>query len=503
MGQGYTKSKKTETFEPARRCFEHLVGTLNSQKNAKKEHGEIEELIFQDGMELLRTLFQSYLALCSEREPTHEAMTGSDGVVRNHHRHNCRHLETLFGRVKQRRKGYAGRGSDSLYPLDATLNFPPDLYSHGLRWRAARAIASGSYDDAVDELTRTTGGAIPKRQLEQLSMSMAQDFDGFYKQPERCRHTGADDLLVLSFDGKGIVMRTEDLREPTRRKAQKQLSTTRKKRLGRGEKRNRKRMATVAAVYGIAGQRRTIESVMTSSCDRPASAPPKPCNKRVWTSLELPMQEVIDEAFREALQRDPLRQRRWVALVDGNQSQLQSIKRCAKKYQVEVTIVLDFIHVVEYVWKAAYCLYAEGSTRAAEWVAKHVDMILRGKSGLSAGGMRRSATFRKLAAQDQKALDVSAGYLCNHKNYLHYDEYISDGLPIATGVIEGACRHLVKDRMDVTGARWSLKGAESVLKLRSLKLSGDLDDYFDFYTKCELKRNHLSKFENTLLFEVA
>ena len=107
-----------------------------------------------------------------------------------------------------------------------------------------------------------------------------------------------------------------------------------------------------------------------------------------------------------------------------------------------------------------------------------------------AGGMRRSATSKELSPEARKPVDTCAKYLLNKSPYLHYDRYLSQGFPIATGVIEGACRHLVKDRMEVTGAKWRLEGAEAVLRLRALRSSHDFDEYWDFHEACEYKRNH-------------
>ena len=110
--------------------------------------------------------------------------------------------------------------------------------------------------------------------------------------------------------------------------------------------------------------------------------------------------------------------------------------------------------------------------------------------------MRRSATLRRLSADKRKAVDTCADYLLNYKDMLRYDEYLLEGLPIATGVIEGTCRHLVNDRMDITGARWGLRRAEAILKLRSLHCSKDYEDYWDFYKEQTLRRNHLSQYDN-------
>jgi hypothetical protein len=212
---------------------------------------------------------------------------------------------------------------------------------------------------------------------------------------------------------------------------------------------------------------------------------------------------VTEELFAEALRRDPEQRRVWVMLVDGHQDQLKHIQASIKRFGVSVILVLDFIHVLEYLWKAAYCFYAPGTEQAEAWVAERALQILRGKAAHVAAGMRRSATLRGLSADDREAVDICAGYLHRYKHMLKYDQYLAQGLPIATGVIEGACRHLICDRMDITGARWRLPRAEAILKLRSLHSSGDSAEYWAFYKAQVLKRNHASRYQETELAEAA
>lgn len=158
-------------------------------------------------------------------------------------------------------------------------------------------------------------------------------------------------------------------------------------------------------------------------------------------------------------------------------------------------LVLDFIHVLEYLWDAAFAFYPQGGTEAEDWVQERAINVLKGKSSGVAAGMSRSATLRKLSPEASKVVGTCASYLLKYRYLLRYDKFLSMGLPIATGVIEGACRHLIKDRLDVTGARWGLNGAEAILKLRSLRSSGDLDEYWDFHKAQELRRNHLDRYD--------
>jgi len=156
--------------------------------------------------------------------------------------------------------------------------------------------------------------------------------------------------------------------------------------------------------------------------------------------------------------------------------------------------VLDFIHVLQYLWAASTAFHSETATEREEWVLSRLREILRGKAVDVAAGMRRSAPLRDLAEQDRAPVDKCANYLLDYKAYLHYDEYLRDGLPIASGVIEGACRHLVKDRLDITGAHWSLRGAEAILQLRALNSSGDLAEYWAFHEAHEYERNHAQRY---------
>jgi len=185
---------------------------------------------------------------------------------------------------------------------------------------------------------------------------------------------------------------------------------------------------------------------------------------------------------------------RSAAPVDGDRHQIARVQAAARQARVQVTLVVDFIHVLEYLWKAAWCFFDKGDRAAEDWVTQRAGWILAGKSSDVAGGIRRAATLRNLEPGDRKGVDACADYLIAKRTMLHYQEYLAQGFPIATGVIEGACRHLIQDRMDITGARWGLDGAEAILRLRSLRSSGDLDAYWRFHLAQEQKRNHLDHY---------
>lgn len=213
----------------AQRKFDALCRRLESNEARGMTHSAAESALKVDGDEILRLLLQEYLALRAEREtPPSTALVGRDGVARTHLRRHSRPLETIFGTVEVTRIGHGQRGVASLHPLDAELNLPVERYSFGVRRRVAEAAAMGSFDAAVATLSAATAASVPKRQAEELARRAAHDFEAFYEaKAEIADKPGA--LVVMSLDGKGVVMRVQDLKAATRKKAQ----ATKHKRLKR------------------------------------------------------------------------------------------------------------------------------------------------------------------------------------------------------------------------------------------------------------------------------
>lgn len=489
---------EADAFLSAREQFNTMINQLRSERLKQMTHSEVEEWLDTDGCELLRLMFQAHL---DERSPgpVTTPVIDADGVRHTHQRLHTRSIETIFGAVSLTRAGYGGCELESLHPLDAELNLPPELYSHTVRRRVAEAAAIQSYDQVVEAIAQQTGATVPKQQCEELAQRAGQDFELFYETQRQAtaREVRATSrILVLSADGKGVPVRKADLRAATQKAAQQRPPRLAHRR-SKGEKAHTKRMGTVAAVYTVAPFVRTPDEIVRElapvhEAPRPR---PRPENKRVWASLKQPPEEIIRQAFEEATRRDPQHTKHWVGLVDGNETQLGLLLLAAEDYQVELTIILDLIHVLEYLWKAAWAFHGEGDKAAAQaWVSERLAEILRGHSSSVAAGMRRSATLRELSAKERAPIDDCADYLLKYREFLHYDRYLEAGFPIATGVIEGACRHLVKERMEITGARWGLDGAEAVLRLRSLRSSGDFDQYWEFHLQQEQQRHHTSHY---------
>jgi hypothetical protein len=188
--------------------------------------------------------------------------------------------------------------------------------------------------------------------------------------------------------------------------------------------------------------------------------------------------------------------RTWIALVGGNRQQIEAITAEAARRGVTITVICDFVHVLEYAWKAAWSFFDKGDPDAEAWVVGQAVKILEGKAAQVAAGIRRRATTFGYSPAEPEGADAYAGYLTAKKPYLDYATALAKGWPIATGVIEGACRHLVKDRMDITGARWGPDGAEAILKLRALIANGDFEPYWRFHLRQEHKRIHNARYRD-------
>lgn len=487
----------------SRESFERLLAWLEGDQATDMTHAELEDELECRGRELLRRMLQDHLSLRAASEPRLAAVADDAGVahgaVETGHR---RALASVFGEVSVERLAYRRRGHGNLHPGDAALNLPAERHSHGLRRLAAVESSRGSFEQATFAITRATGQRVAKRQVEALTARAAVDVAEFYATAQRAE-PAADDVLVLSADGKGIVMRPDALR-PATAKAAAKASPKLAARLSKGEKRNRKRLAEVGAVYDLHPVPRQPSDIFGGNKhgnDPPAPPAPRPkaLNKWVTASVVDDAAEVIADVYAEAERRDPHHRRVWVALVDGNNHQIQRIQTEANDRGLAVTIVIDLVHVLEYLWSAAWCFFPEADPDAEAWVRQRALAILEGNALQVAAGIRRRATAARLAKPKRAKADACAKYLTNKADYLDYPTALAAGWPIATGIIEGTCRYLVADRMDITGARWSVDGAEAVLKLRAVRANDDFDDYWRYHLERERQRIHAARYAGNVI----
>jgi hypothetical protein len=469
----------------------------------------MEVLVTGRGRELLRGLVQLALDTQAEREVRLPGVTGEDGVERARAEPgHGRPVVTLLGEVRVRRIGYRSgvRGVLSLFPRDAVLNLPPLGYSWQLQRLAEMFCRSVSYEQGHEFVLAATGVSVGKRQLEQIVVAAAADAERFGQDRDRDQAAAVPAAggpgpglppLALSADGKGVAMLPEARRRRTR--APEQRVRTFEKRAGTGEKKGCKRMAETGAVFDVAvpdGPARTPEQVMRPD---PGSGkkPPRAQNRWYACDITAGRDVTIGKVFDQADRRDPDHARTWIALVDGDNYQLGLFRAAAAARGITLFILVDFIHVLEYLWKAAWCFHAPRDPAMEDWVIAQALDILHGRTGEVITRIQALAAEHppKPGGEHAKNIRKTLSYLQNKQAWMDYPRALAEGWPIATGVIEGACRHLVQDRMGITGARWGLEGAQAILWLRAINASGDTSAYWDWHISQEHQRNHLSRYQ--------
>lgn len=475
-----------QTAGPGQEAFWDLERFFATATQAHLSLPDVEREAESRGWELVRLCLQAHMDSRGDGDVGPALVVdGPDGPVRlAHKRIRTRRLQTLFGQVTVTRVGYGARGSASIHPLDAELKLPARSYSYEISRRLIRAAVCGPFDEAIAVIAQMTGVGIPKRSAEQLVREAAVDFDAFY--PARGRPGGkllpAGQILVGAIDCKGIPMvKPQPATKVVRRK--------------KGEKPNKKKMATVGTVYVQPPRVRTPQQVLDSlfaiatatAADDPDRRPrQRPTDKRVWASLLAGKDTFIADVRAEMVRRDPRHRRTWVIVTDGERA-LQ--RRVAANFQ-GVTLVLDLLHVLEKLWKAAYVFHPEGSPEATAFVRQRAERILNGQVSQVVKGLRQMVTKRGLTGVKAKTLLDVAGYYYANRDRMRYDTYLEKGWPIASGSVEGACKNLVRDRFERSGMRWTPAMAEAMLQLRAIYLSGDLDEYWQFHIEQDQKRLH-------------
>ena len=487
---------------PLARVLAGLAGGLAGPGAAGMTLDAMERRAAEQGRELLRGILQLGLDAQAGAEVRLAEVTAADGVPRRRaERDHARTVVTVLGAVRVARIAYraGAAGVPALFPRDAVLNLPPRRYSWYLQYLVVRFVQAGAYEQAQDLLLAATGIKIGKLQLEQITAEAAADAPGFYPAP-----AGQDDApgphdqqmpLVLSADGKGVAMRPESRRRRT--KAPDNRVRTFQKRRGTGEK-GHKRMAEAGCVYDARPAPRTPEQIMNPGQDATAGrrGTRQAVNRRYFIDIAADRAHTISTIFSEAQRRDPARARTWIALVDGDNHQIQLIQDQAAHRGITVTILVDFIHVLEYQWKAAWCFHAPRDPAIEDWVRAQALDVLHGYAAQVTDRIAQLARDHPpQGSEHAKIIRTTLHYLRAKQPYLDYPRALAAGWPIATGVIEGACRHLVNDRMGITGARWSTSGAQAILWLRAIRANGDTDAYWNYHITQEHQRNHLSRYQ--------
>ena len=476
-----------------------LAGGVAGPGAAGMSFEQLERRVVAGVRELGVAVLQHALDARAAAEVRLAGVTGADEVARPRAVRGARTIVTVLGAVRVRRIGYrAGvKGVRALFPADAVLNLPRRRYSWGLQQLAVLFTQAGSYQQARQFVRAATGVAIGKRQLEQITAEAAADAAGFEAALPREQGAGP---LALSPDAKGVAMLPGALRRRGA-KAPAQRARNFGKRRGTGEK-GHKRMAQAGCVFDVAvpDQPRTPEQILARQPGQPPPQAPEAAGTWYTADITGGAAQTIAALFGQAGRRDPARARTWIALTDGDNHQIRQIQDQAAARGAAVTILIDFVHVQEYLQKAAWCFHAPRDPAIEAWVTAQELDILHGRAAQVIARIKALAAAHppRPGSEHDKIIAKTLSYLQNKQPYLDYPRALASGWPIATGVIEGACRHLIGDRMGITGARWGIDGAQAILQLRAIAASGDLDDYWNHHIARERQRNHLSRYQHGL-----
>jgi len=384
-----------------------------------------------------------------------------------------------LGELQVRRTAYSKPGEQSIHPLDEVLQLPDRIYSYELQRHVVREAVKGPFSEALESVLEFTREKVPKRSIEELMQKASVDFEDYYGDRKPTPPEETSEILVATADCKGITMIESD-------------------RPSKGQDKDKpglKRMAVVTGVYTVAPRPRTPEEVFESlykDTDKPKvvtdkkAAQIRPEHKRLAASLEKGKDAMFRELAEEVERRDPNKVKVRVALTDGE----LALKGQMKKHLGDSILILDVIHALGYIRTAARLLHPDNAPGAEKWSRKQTLRVLQGKVSQVVRGLRQSVTKRGLEGKLKTDLLAASKYLYKNRHHMRYDHYLAEGYPIATGVIEGACKNIINDRMERSGMSWSARIAEAIVKLRAIYLSGDLADYWAFHVAAEQRRIH-------------
>lgn len=438
---------------------------------------EVEDGIFQYLLVLGQQYLNLFLATVGKGDmgPT---MAHDQGVWNRLPETHARRYVSIFGVFDLERFVYGTREGQKIefVPLDNRLQLPENAYSYLLQdWSQGLCVES-AFGQVSSTLQKIFNVTISVDGLERINTHMAQAAPIYREDRPKPVPESEGEIQVATADGKGVVMRrsAEDPAPPAHR--------------SKGEKASQKRMAMVASVYSVDRYVRTAEEVVAALFRDPrvgkeeAAKRPEPKNKRVMASLAgvdekaVPVSAidiVHDWMCNELVERNRevgQWQRPMVYLYDGQESLWDA---CEEKLPAQGTGILDLLHVTPRLWQAAHVFHKEGSEEAEAFVRTRCLRVLQGRAEGVIRGFREMATKQGLSGAKKKTLTTVCNYLKKNLACMRYDEYLAAGYPIASGVIEGACRHLVKDRMERAGMHWTPRGAQSMLDVRAIHVEGE------------------------------
>jgi hypothetical protein len=425
---------------------------------------QMERQLFQGLLALGRELMQLFFTTRSEAE---QAERQRDAGGKPYVGQKTRAYLSIFGEVEVER-GYNWRkGQSGEHPLDEALSLPGRKYSDWVQEMVGELSVLKPEGEAVGVLARWFGWQVPKRSAQQVLADHAAEVAAYYEQRETPTVGEHDRILVALADGKGIPMNREHSPPPQARR-------------GRGERKTAKKEAIVTATYTIAPYVRSAADIIEALLPAEPAADktqqrPKPSGKQVFGTLA-GKATALTHLAQQVAKRDSPQLRDRVVLTDG----AISLQRQVEKHLPDFTLVLDIMHVMQYLWDAAHALLGETHPNREPWMRKALRAVLEDDLDTLLAQLDAHLEKPTLSKRKRKTLTTVVNYLRKNRPYMDYQSYLAWGWPIGTGVVEGACQHLVRDRFELSGMRWSMTGAEVMLALRAVYLNGDWDDFQRF-----------------------
>jgi hypothetical protein len=460
---------------------------------------DVERGVFARVLELGKAAVELFLQAQGDGD-LGPSVTAEDGtVLARSDTRVPRPLRTIFGEHVVQAYVYApgSKQKIALRPIDARLNLPEGKASYLLQEFSQLFCVEKAFRVGSRQFETVFRQQLSVDVLEDINRAMGQQADRYL---EALPVPSADDegeLLVTTADGKGVPLVREDaLHVPA---------------FDKKERPGNRRMATLGCVYTVDRHVRTPEQIV-AALFRDDTVPqppdrPEPCGKHYRAYFAEP------EAARGPALPSAYFTWAWIAqevtarrqsgqlllrLMDGQPSLWEASDVCLDGLVEDLEVlrgaqrlvdILDIIHVSGYVWKAAKAFHAHKEHQEA-FAQDRLLRILRGEVTGVITGMRRMASQRCLKGEALKAVTTACNYFEKNAARMRYDEYLAAGYPIATGVIEGACRHVIKDRMEQGGMRWTLAGAEAMLNVRAVLASSAADDFARWRQAEEAKRVH-------------
>jgi hypothetical protein len=469
----------------AREQFDQIVDLVREAADRGERIDLVERDLMHHLLALGHSLLTAYVARQGDGDCGPESTTAHGATIRRLPEPRERRYVSIFGELTIRRVAYGSRERQRIerVPLDERLGLPEGDCSYVLEGWAQRLCLKESFAEAGGSLEMLPGLRLGRRTLEHMNRAMAEHVPAFQATVEASPAEEEGPILVVTADGKGVPMRREPAPGPKPHH-----------RRTKGEKANKKQMACVGAVYSIEPFVRTAGDLLDEVVrHRKAERRPRPRHKHVCAEMThdvdgVPItakEAVFCRLCDELAARNPSGRSPVVCLLDGE----RALWEAQQVYFPEAVGILDLFHVLERLWATAHRFHEEGSPESAEFVEHRLRDLLQGRVGYVIAGLRRRLRSGGLKGERRRVVRSAAEYLENNRGHMRYDVYLAAGYPIGSGVAEGACRHLVKDRMEQTGMRWTVEGARAMLQVRAMYLNGQWEEFLRL--RIEREQAHL------------